>query len=77
MIHSLPELEPFALGFLNSPADDIEYRIACGMLSYAQHLPLHLEDNCTFACHAFPELGVNYLYGDGIKVNPGMLEKEI
>ena len=77
MMYSLIELEPFALGFLNSPIDDREYRIACGMLSYAQHLPLHLKDNCFFACHAFPELGVNYMYGDGIKVIPELLEKEI
>lgn len=77
MVHSFTELEPFAVGFLNAPIGDREYRIACGMLSYAQHLPLHLKEHCTFACHVFPELGVNYTYGDGIKVTPALLEQEI
>lgn len=77
MIHSLLELEPFAVGYLNSPVDDREYRIAYGMLTCAEHIPLTLDPDRFFACHAFADTGVEYLYGSGIQVNPHILDREI
>ena len=34
---TLYDIEPFALGYLNSKYNDVEYKVANGMLEYARH----------------------------------------
>ena len=37
--------EPFAVGYLNSKYDDINYKVASGMLERAKKMPIVIPEN--------------------------------
>ncbi len=64
-------IEPFAYGYINSPIDDPEYRIAYAMYNRAKYGRIFFEKQDTFATYfdRQEEIGVKYLSGDGITVS--------
>lgn len=78
-MRTLRETEPFAYGYMNAGRDDIEYRIASGLLEYAKHVPLAGFDKAfvTIPDRRNPLFGVNYYAGAGIAVAPDKIDGEI
>jgi len=77
-------IEPFAVGFLNAEIDDIEYRVASGLLNYAKMHPISIEPQNYFAGeysgvydYGFDCSGVRYSIGTGVNVRYDLIEKEI
>ncbi len=68
---SVENIEPFAYGYLNAEVDDIEYRIASGMLKTAKEMNISLDKDSVFATFKFETCPtcVYYGYGCGIYVD--------
>ncbi len=63
----LENIEPFAYGFLNADKNDVEYRIACGMLKRAAETDSVIDENSVFATFFDDENAcVAYKYGGGV-----------
>jgi len=83
MFPQIPEkllsLEPFAVGFMTSPTDDVEYRIARGMNYVFSYLPIDITPGRLFAAtpDTFSRTGVAYAFGDCLTVSDGFLKSEI
>ena len=78
-MRTLRETEPFAYGYMNADRDDIEYKIASGLLEYAKHVPLAGFDKTfvTIPDRRNPSFGANYYAGAGIAVAPDKIDGEI
>ncbi len=68
---SVANIEPFAYGYLNAETDDVEYRIACGMLKTAEEMNISLDKSSVFATFKVDRnrTCVYYEYGSGIYVD--------
>ncbi len=72
-------LEPFAVGYLNAEYDDIDYKVASGMLERAKKMPIVIPENYIFAGYFDKEdpCFVTYISGRGIHVDETKLQKRI
>ncbi len=68
---SLENIEPFAHGYMNSEVDDIEYRIASGMLKTAKEMNITIDEESVFATFKINHnpTCVFYNFGCGIYVD--------
>lgn len=73
--------EPFALGFLECPSENLAMKIACGMLRQAQEMPLQIYPEWKLAGMKTPDqesIGsqiISYRYGRGMTVSSENLQK--
>lgn len=76
---TLYDIEPFAMGYLNSKHDDVEYKIANGMLEYAKHKKISIDTNRIFAgaFDPFDQVGMRVVSGYGIVTNEENFKKNI
>ena len=68
MKKSIYDIEPFASGYINAKFDDIEYKIANGMLEYAKHKKISINKDRIFAgmFDPFDQVGMRVVSGYGI-----------
>ena len=72
------EAEPFAAGFLESDAESAELKIACGLYSWAKHIPLSIPKHRYYAGQ-FPEqtMAVRYTFGEGVWLEEPVAEAQM
>lgn len=75
----LYDIEPFAMGFLNADRDDLEYRVACGMKTYAERVKLNITPSEWFVgvCEEGGDCAVFMSRGGGMAINYEKKEKNL
>lgn len=74
--------EPFAVGYMTSASDYTAMKIADALLKEAQDMPLAIHEEWKLAGMSRPELdamgkqGVYFQYGQGVKVQPEILQEK-
>ena len=69
--------EPFAWGYIHAGRDDIEYRVANGIKTWAEETDLALELSNWFQSPlgSFGRLAVHYERASGIELNEGVYRR--
>ncbi|MBQ9553209.1 MAG: hypothetical protein IJU96_10695 [Clostridia bacterium] len=75
---NIQELEPFACGYAAAESHDLEYKIACGFRSFAEHIPLTIDPSAWFVgpVGSMDRLAFRYERASGIRADENRYRAE-